>query len=72
MTCNAISSNVMQFICDTEIDNYIAKIIKLLKTNFIIMLTITVMKQSQSLTFLFRKKIYIEHQNILTAIHDQD
>ena len=28
--------------------------------------------QSQSQKFLFRKKIYIEHQHILTAIHDQD
>ena len=28
--------------------------------------------QSQSQHFLLRKKIYIEHQNILTAIHDQD
>ena len=28
--------------------------------------------QSQSPKFLFRKEIYIEHQNIHTAIHDQD
>ena len=28
--------------------------------------------QSQSEKFLLRKKIYIEHQNILTAIYDQD
>ena len=28
--------------------------------------------QSQSQKFLLRKEIYIEYQNILTAIHDQD
>ena len=28
--------------------------------------------QSQSLKFLFRKEIYIEHQNILTDKHNQD
>ena len=28
--------------------------------------------QSQSQKFLLRKEIYIEHQNILTAIHYQD
>ena len=28
--------------------------------------------QSHSQKFLLRKEIYIEHKNILTAIHDQD
>ena len=29
-------------------------------------------KQISNSNDLFRKEIYIEHQNILTAIHDQD
>ena len=28
--------------------------------------------QNQSEKFLFKKEIYIEHRNILTAIQDQD
>ena len=28
--------------------------------------------QSQNQKFILRKEIYIEHRNILTAIHDQD
>ena len=30
------------------------------------------LSQSQNQKFILRKEIYIEHRNILTAIHDQD